>query len=335
MSSRATTPEVDDNDPLSDVYGAMAQSSPISPPHSSRLDKRPHSAVDDENSDNEGSPMQTASTCDQNVVVAATRYAEWKRLKRDQTAALDAFLQDPASLREAKLLVHLMVIENQIEKIVTATAPYRVSADLEKNIQNYAAAVLLSSKILTYKGTVTTNILLEILKKHRFDLPAGIEHNLADFSKVIAAAQEVLTQKRSKFKKLIKYSLKPHDSKSVENPPAADHLNIFQLAQAFIDGTQCSVNVPLCARVALMRKVYLKESGQKFWDKVDTNLANIRKHANGDSKKIAKAFRHILSVDQDAHGSKDYQLDDEKVDGFQQEVDDVINANLVDAATSA
>ncbi|KAJ6629916.1 hypothetical protein B0H10DRAFT_1775444, partial [Mycena sp. CBHHK59/15] len=237
--------------------------------------------------------------------------------------------------REVKLLVHLMVVENQIEKIITATAPYQVTADIDKNIQNYAAAVLLSSKIRTYKGSTPTNILLEILKKHRFDLPAGIEHNPADFSKVIVAVQDALTQKRSKFKKLIIYSLKPHDTRSVENAAAADQLNIFQLAQAFVDGTRCSVNVPLCARVAMMRKVYLKEPGQKFWDKVDTNLAAIRKQANGDSKKIAKAFRHILAADQDRHGSKDYELNDEYVDGFQQEVDDVIDANLVDAATTS
>jgi hypothetical protein len=46
-------------------------------------------------------------------------------------------------------------------------------------------------------------VIQEILKKYRFDLPAGIEHNPADFSKVIGAIQEALTQKRSKFKKLV------------------------------------------------------------------------------------------------------------------------------------
>ncbi|KAJ6631921.1 hypothetical protein B0H10DRAFT_2182937 [Mycena sp. CBHHK59/15] len=243
MSSRTNTPSIDDHDPLSDVF------------------------------DNETSTAQTVSTPNQNIAVAATRYAERKRLKTDQTAAVDVFLQDPTSLREVKLLVHLMVVENQIEKIITATAPYQVTADLDKNIENHAATVLLSSKIRTYKGSTPTNILLEILKKHRFDIPAGIEHNPADFSKVIVAVQDALTQKRSKFEKLIIYSLKPHDTRSVENAAAADQLNIFQLAQAFVDGTRCSVNVPLCARVAMMRKVYLKEPGQKFWDKVDTNLA--------------------------------------------------------------
>ncbi|KAJ7479924.1 hypothetical protein FB451DRAFT_1395490 [Mycena latifolia] len=335
MSSRASTPQTDDNDPLSDVFSAMAQTSPAAPTHP---EKRSHTSVDNDDDDVNTSPAQPASTTqtvNQNITAAATRYAEQKRLKPDQVTAIDVFLHDPASLREVKLLVHLMGIENQIEKIVTATAPYQVSADLEKNIANYAAAVLLSSKIWTYKGATLTNILVEILKKHRFDLPAGIEHNPADFSKVIAAIQDALTQKRAKFKKLIKYSLKPKDPRSAEDAPASDHLNIFELVQAFVDGTQCSVNVPLCARVALMRKVYLKNSGANFWDKVDADLATIRKKADGDSKKITKAFRFILTVDQELHGSKNYDLDEENVDGFQQDVDDVIDTNVLDAATTA
>ncbi|KAF7328117.1 hypothetical protein MVEN_02568700 [Mycena venus] len=245
---------------------------------------------------------------------------ERKRLKPDQKA------EDPASIREVKLLVNLMVVQSQIDKIITTTAP--------KNIDHSAAAVLLSSKIRTYKGTTPTNIVVEILKKYRFDLPAGIEHNPADFSKVIGAIQEALTQKRSKFKKLIIHS--PHDHKSVENAPKANQLNIFQLTTAFVDGTRCSISVPVCARVARMRKVYLKEPAKRFWDAVDEDLVKIRKKADGDSKKIIRAFRHILEKDQEAHGVTDYALrpEDETVDGYQQEIDEVIDANVADAAST-
>ncbi|KAJ6537596.1 hypothetical protein B0H10DRAFT_2245999 [Mycena sp. CBHHK59/15] len=67
----------------------------------------------------------------------------------------------------------------------------------------------------------------------------------------------------------------------------------------FVDGTQCTVTIELCARVALMRSVYLQESGPKFWDKLDSTLAEIRAQAQGKAKKITKAFRHILTKDQD------------------------------------
>jgi hypothetical protein len=87
MSSRSGTPDVDDS--LSDVFGAMAQSSPVAPP---RPDKRPHSAIDDDTSDNEDVPAQISLAPNQNIAAAATRYAERKRLKPDQKADVDAFL---------------------------------------------------------------------------------------------------------------------------------------------------------------------------------------------------------------------------------------------------
>ncbi|KAJ6587291.1 hypothetical protein B0H10DRAFT_2442616 [Mycena sp. CBHHK59/15] len=263
MSSRASTPLRGSDDPLSDVYDAMAQSSPLVPPAG---EKRSHTAMLDNDSENEDIPV-------------SPRYAERKRLCSEQKTELDTFLKDPASLREAKLFVNLLHVDNLINQIVIATAPYEVSASLEKNISNYAAAVLLSSKISTYKAANPTNILLAILKKHRFDLPAGIEHNPADWAKVIG------------------YSLKIEKSDK-KYAPGPKRQNIFNLTQVFVDGTQCTVNVLLCARVALMRKVYLLESGPKFWDKLDSNLSQIRKQADGDKKKIIKAFRHILTQDQ-------------------------------------
>ncbi|KAJ7714590.1 hypothetical protein B0H16DRAFT_1742507 [Mycena metata] len=170
---------------------------------------------------------------------------------------------------------------------------------------------------------------------HRGDLPLHIELNPADWAKVGAVTEEALTQGRSKFKKLIIHSIKPHDSKSVENAASKDQLNIFQLAEAFVEGTRCSVNVPLCARIALMRKTFFKSPGAKFWDAVDGTLSKIRTRANGDNKKIAKAFRHILDDDQAKHGSADYRPEEETVDLFQQQVDDLIDANAADASSGA
>ncbi|KAJ6608724.1 hypothetical protein B0H10DRAFT_1955157 [Mycena sp. CBHHK59/15] len=102
----------------------------------------------------------------------------------------------------------------------------------------------------------------------------------------------------------------------------------------FVDGTQCTVTIELCARVALMRSVYLQESGPKFWDKLDSTLAEIRAQAQGKAKKITKAFRHILTKDQELHTVKDYEINDTGVDNFQQEVDDLIDAGATDLATT-
>ncbi|KAJ7889072.1 hypothetical protein B0H14DRAFT_3429738 [Mycena olivaceomarginata] len=83
--------------------------------------------------------------------------------------------------------------------------------------------------------------------------------------------------------------------------PSSQHQNIFELSTAIVKGTQCSVNVTLCA---LMRVVYLKYPGK----------------AAGDAKKIVRAFRHTLDKDQEKHGKK---------------FDDLLDIDAIDAATSA
>ncbi|KAJ6609577.1 hypothetical protein B0H10DRAFT_1954485 [Mycena sp. CBHHK59/15] len=63
-------------------------------------------------------------------------------------------------------------------------------------------------------------------------------------------------------------------------------------------------------------------------------LITIRAQAKGNVKKITKAFRQILTKDQEQHSVKDYEISDASVDNFQQEVDDLINAGATDLATS-
>ncbi|KAJ7687159.1 hypothetical protein B0H17DRAFT_1203820 [Mycena rosella] len=337
-SSRASTPESDDE--FRKTLDAMAQSSPVAPPQG--LAKRNHRTMtqDDGSSDNENNNMsgeteQTPADTrpvvlpNQNIIAVAQRCASRKRLCVDQVAMVESFAKDNVAVREIKIFCHLVALENKVDKLVTAKAAYQVSPDLNKNILNYAPAILLSSKIMVYKGQATTDVLLAILKTLRFDLPAGIENVPADWAKVSDVVKEALTQKRSKIKRKAS-SLKIQKTDKV-HAPADQHQNIFNPTSAIVKGTKCSVNVVLCARVVLMRSVYLKHPGTNFWDKIDDRLAKIRKQAKGDASKIVKAFRQLLKADRKTHGVDDYELDEEAVDDFQQQVDDVID---MDAAMS-
>ncbi|KAJ7448408.1 hypothetical protein FB451DRAFT_1411422 [Mycena latifolia] len=49
---------------------------------------------------------------------------------------------------------------------------------------------------------------------------------------------------------------------------------------------------------------------------------------------IAVGF-YLLEKDQATHGIKDYKLDNENVDEFQESIDNVIDAGAIDVATSA
>ncbi|KAJ7852915.1 hypothetical protein B0H14DRAFT_3450514 [Mycena olivaceomarginata] len=81
----------------------------------------------------------------------------------------------------------------------------------------------------------------------------------------------------------------------------------------------------------MQHKVYRKHPGVKFWDEVDKRLAKIHAEAKGDMKQVTRAFRHILTEDQDTHGAKTYELDENTVDTFQEGVDALIEAGAKDA----
>ena len=53
------------------------------------------------------------------------------------------------------------------------------------------------------------------------------------------------------------------------------------------------------------------------------------------SNSMFRAFRHTLEKAKAKHGIRNYNELDEKVDEFQQKVDDLIEVGVIDAATSA
>ncbi|KAJ6524032.1 hypothetical protein B0H19DRAFT_1254191 [Mycena capillaripes] len=321
--SRAPSSEIDD-----DLAQAMAQSSPVRPTAASK--KRSHGELDpDSDQENGNLPAGPSGAVNQNFAALVQRFATQKRLRPEQKTELGVFMKDPPSVREAKLFVQNLYFENLVNKIIVSAPPWEVSDNLHKNIYSYGAAALLSALLPAYKGNIPKNILFAILKKHRFDLPAGIEHNPANWAKVRTAVEGALTQLRSKFKKLITKSVQksPKDKALL---PKSQRKSIFALTQIMVEKTECDVNVLLCARVALMRKAFLIQSGPTFWDTVDSELEKIRAAAKGDAKAVSRGFRHILKIDRATHGVDDYEIDD-TIDTFQQEVDDIIDAGAATA----
>jgi hypothetical protein len=137
-----------------------------------------------------------------------------------------------------------------------------------------------------------------------------VEHVPADWAKVLAIVQDALTQTRSKVSQSVSILILTHLSKIAWSlkvnksdelrAPLAQHKNIYQ---AIVKGSQCSINVVLCARIAVMvclqcqcrldlsffqRAVYLEHPGAKFWDEIDKRLARIRRMGGNDAKKITK-----------------------------------------------
>ncbi|KAJ7703475.1 hypothetical protein B0H14DRAFT_3647363 [Mycena olivaceomarginata] len=271
-----------------------------------------------------------------NVVAALRHYGTKKRLRPEQLIELENTLKDPAPLREAKAMANTFALTNLLEEIVASKPAFELSADLETNISKYAPAILLSEKLNTYKGEGPKTMLLEVIKRFRFGIPDGLEQVPADWAKVVSYCEYALTQRRSKTKKTIKASLGPTTdpkTKVVTYAPNSQHQNIFDLTTAVVKGTSCSVSVAL---YLVQRKVYLKYPNANFWDQLDVKLEEIRTTADGDPHKVIRAFRHALERDQEKHGEKTYKDTDiqERVDDFQQKVDDIISIGAMDAATA-
>ncbi|KAJ7029197.1 hypothetical protein C8F04DRAFT_1265262 [Mycena alexandri] len=214
--------------------------------------------------------------------------------------------KDASAIREAKLYVQGLHPENLLTKIVVATPPWEPSDD-------HAAAVLLSPKLSAYEGNIPKNVLFSILHQYCFDIPVGIEHNPANWAKVKKAIEFAFTQLRSKSPPALKLN-----AKDKNRAPNSQHKNIFALTQIMVENTQCEVNVLLCARVAVMRKNFIKDQCPGFWDTAMTS---------------SRAFRHILKKDRSLYGVDNYQIDD-TIDALQQDVDNIIEAATITTVTS-
>ncbi|KAH9847981.1 hypothetical protein C2E23DRAFT_889437 [Lenzites betulinus] len=107
----------------------------------------------------------------------------------------------------------MISIQGRLEKMVASAPPFQVSKDSElyTNLVSYSNAVFFSSKLAAYKGPVALNHVLDIVKRMRFGIPAGLEHNTANWQKIITTVQGILTQIRGTVKKEIKKSIKGDD----------------------------------------------------------------------------------------------------------------------------
>ncbi|KAJ6613711.1 hypothetical protein B0H10DRAFT_1951340 [Mycena sp. CBHHK59/15] len=259
----------------------------------------------------------------------------------EQQTQVDTFLSDVQTVGDAKIFISILCLQNDLQKIVAAAPPYSVSAELKASFHppdplyneysklRYGCTPV--PKVGMYKGNMPVQHVLDILKKHRFDMPPGFENNPADLNKVIGAIQDAFTQARSHLKKLLFASVRVMWDRVTINLPATDHQNLFALAQAFVEGTNYRISNPLCGRIALMRKIFLVKSNTSFWDELDSALAVMQVASKGSDTAIALMFDGLIKVDKVLHGAVDiiYQ----PTDDLQQEVDDLIDATRMNTAT--
>lgn len=267
-------------------------------------------------------PPVSGANVNMNLVAYTKKLAAAKKLRIEETHELLEYLTEDALAREVRQLANSMLIIRKLDKLIADKPPWQPSPDLKVNIKSYSLSVLLSSRLSTYKGTVPQNHVLNILKRKRFDLPQGVEHIPADWKKVKTMVDSALTQHRSDIKKAI--------VKSVQGQ-SEDHWTIFELITHLCNDTECTASVPLCARVAFLRRMYLKNKGRDMWDVVNNELGLLRNKTKGNDTQVVLFFRGVLQTDRKLHGAgrptDDGDFDTavpEQPGAWQEEVDNMV-----------
>ncbi|KAG5649824.1 hypothetical protein H0H81_001869 [Sphagnurus paluster] len=213
--------------------------------------------------------------------------------------------------RQIELFVSMCALDNKLDRIIAAMPAFTVSDALMENIKSYAMAVLLSAKVSAYKGSIPHDHVMAIIQQQRLNIPDNLNSDHYAQKEIKTAIQLELTQAHSKIKKELKISI-------------TKDYSIFALAMRVVTNTQCSVNVPLCARLALLCKVYEGNKTSKYWDAVNTWLKLVRDTANNDAAMITMAFTNILKADHAMYTKTSVYSIATDSDAWQESVDQVI-----------
>ncbi|XP_006458380.1 hypothetical protein AGABI2DRAFT_115407 [Agaricus bisporus var. bisporus H97] len=241
--------------------------------------------------------------------VSVDRAARRAKLQPYQLAEVDTFMKAAMSTQLGLVFVDIQAMRNEVNRVLIHQPRFTVDEALHKTISAYSLGVLLSEKLHKYKRS-STDIVLAIIRNNNANIPSNLNQDPYALSIVKAAISEALTQARSRIKKLI--------GKSID-----DNLSIYQLSSKVIEGSQCTVSVPLCARLAVLRNVYSKSgSGLSYWNDVDSCLARCREKAKDNADGIRKILAKMLKLDRSTYNYTDKTTIPKHVSVFQQAIDD-------------
>ncbi|KAF8697094.1 hypothetical protein AX14_001458 [Amanita brunnescens Koide BX004] len=316
-SSRPQTPSsgLDDEECRRDIEQAM-MSSPTQSDDGQDIEGTTVPGLDEHNGNWTGAG-EPSSLVYRNDYAAARRLISQAKANPYQRQEAEAFCKAPPLAREIKLFLALCVVENKLDHIIINTPKFTVSPALNDNINSYALAVLLSAKLSSYKGNIPRDHVMTIIMRMKLHVPDNIEQDQYATNVIKEAISTALTQRRSTIKKAI--------HASIEN---GKKMTIYELAMKVVSGTRCTITVGLCAHLALLRKVFEKESKTKYWDEVDKFLHAIRQMAAGDARKVTKTLHKYLEDDREKYGASDNSTVMDDVEGWQQSVDEIIEQNI-------
>ncbi|KAF8801059.1 hypothetical protein BYT27DRAFT_7039470, partial [Phlegmacium glaucopus] len=221
---------------------------------------------------------------------AARRLADRLGLFPYQKEALKELIKSSPITQNVLIYSQQCIIKNKLDKIIAAAPLYKVTPALKANIDSVVVAVLLSSKLSAYKGSIPKDQVLSFMLQEGLHIPSTFDLDIYVSNVIEVVIGESLTQTRSSIKKTIRNAINAKTK-------------IFELATKLVKDTKCTVTVPLCGKIAILCTVYCEDNGPDFWDMVDLHLEMIRKIAEGDAVMVAHTIKAFLKKDKSIYGS--------------------------------
>ncbi|OJD25295.1 hypothetical protein ACJ73_03339 [Blastomyces percursus] len=233
-----------------------------------------------------GNRLSEAARVSRNDVEKVLTEARALNLSQNLVRAIDSMSLDPLVIRQLKMTMHLMNVENLLERVVKGQHKYQVDQALNADIKGLIARFICSSDTPAYKAHADESIWKQ-LKKGNFSLPSNatkVPHITNEIKRVIAYQ---LAQHRSQLKsKLTKtISERKYITTAVDNVLKGFNLHDIR------------VNKSICARFAFLRYAIANSDSDQyqFWTEVDETLAALKE--DDDAKAYTNFLQESLNND--------------------------------------
>ncbi|KAJ7334012.1 hypothetical protein DFH08DRAFT_965771 [Mycena albidolilacea] len=198
------------------------------------------------------------------------------------------------------MMGHIFALKRQQNLIIPADAAWAVPKRLHSKISEHAAILIADSSIPAYRNDKIgpSKLLMDMVLANPdwgFGLHLKSEKDAMDT--LSSEVSLVLTAKRNTIKTVVISSLGSSPPEGSEQ--RTDALNIVELSHLLISKlkVRVKVDIRLCGRVAILRKLIAEKNDNTYWGAVDRQLANVRKKHPDPVKQSKWIKQHMLDPD--------------------------------------
>ncbi|KAJ6614514.1 hypothetical protein B0H10DRAFT_148494 [Mycena sp. CBHHK59/15] len=211
-----------------------------------------------------------------------------------------------SSASEVTIYAQLLKLTEMQALLTPAAAAFTIPKKLDNKIDVHSIRTLLSPTLCHYVkkagGDTPSGIMKSLVQEHAspWGLTVDVLDDKIQWGVVTTRIRTRLTDRRYKIKKVLCdamwVSVKGEDGQvtitDLEEP--CDIIKLCEALVAIVPDANVKVTLPMLGRVALLRQILVDvNSGAKFWEKVDEQLAKLRTKYENDEQLISKYVHYV------------------------------------------